>query len=277
MKNLLNIPAIALLILAFGCSLDSATDLQELSLINEKEYKNTVSDQSLSNFMEKNGILTANIEKIDDGYILDDCILISHQKLSIWDSLNNNPNFQTKTQSIITVPSNEIRTITYRISSEIPFEMKNLINEVINSYNSIRNFNIKFQSTQLSNEELLFQNGNSGLGRADWPTNGNSGRFVQLNVNSLNNSIYTDAQRKFVIAHEIGHIMGFRHTDWIEQNEGLYGFDDGYYTFIGASLIPATFDNDPYSIYNSGPYYFNRRLPIPSFSDFNYTDLLAIR
>lgn len=240
-------------------------------------------DPRLKDFMVKNGIITSKIKSHEGRYIVDECIVITEEKLSEWDSSQKGANLQTRTQANVSVPVGEIKTITYRIASNIPSSTATLINQVIQNYNSIRNFNLNFQPTTSTNQQLLFLGVTDSppyyvpTGKADWPTNGNIGSFVELDINDFNSTSITNGIKLFVIAHEIGHTIGFRHTDWLEQEEGNYGYDDGIYKFIGGTLIPATFHSDPISIYNSTGYYQDRYLPTPEFSDFPYTDLLAIR
>jgi hypothetical protein len=234
-------------------------EMQETNQVPLETDSNTLTldpiliDPNLRDYLTKNGIHTNKVSLENERYIIDGCIIVTQEKLSSWGSKIGGESLQTRTDAQVSVPAGTIKTITYRISSSIPSATTSLVNNVIQKYNSIRNFNINFQETSSTNQDILFTtHGGSAFGLADWPTNGRIGTKVELNLAAFNSPSYNDNQKKFVIAHELGHTLGFRHTDWIQQSEGLYGVDDGIYKYIGATLIPATFDSDPYSIYNSG-------------------------
>lgn len=78
------------------------------------------------------------------------------------------------------------------------------------------------------------------------------GRNMYLNQSLFRQFLTTDSQRKKLIAHEFGHMIGLRHTNW-RTNEAEFDVASGQ--IVGAYLIPGT-DNssnnpDPLSVFNS--------------------------
>jgi hypothetical protein len=104
------------------------------------------------------------------------------------------------------------------------------------------------------------------LAMAQYPTGGNSpGKTIKINLGYRGgagpNGVPTAASKVHILAHEFGHTVGFRHTDWRQRGESVSP---------GANLVPGTTENDPASIMisTSG----NR-----NWAGFSYFDRVAIR
>jgi len=110
----------------------------------------------------------------------------------------------------------------------------------VNNYNRLNldiNFSLTFGTNYGPQDMLIYHNPNqSGSGgSAGFPSNGNPNKFVQIyGLDSFNTNVV-----EHVITHEIGHSVGFRHTDWFSRqscgqntNEGTAG--------VGAVHIPGT-------------------------------------
>jgi hypothetical protein len=121
----------------------------------------------------------------------------------------------------------------------------------IANYNRLNlniNFNLTF-GTNYQNKDMVVYNNTvnnpSGAGgSAGFPSNGNPNKFVQIyGLSNYNTNVI-----EHVITHEIGHSVGFRHTDFFSRqscgqntNEGTAG--------VGANYIPGTPSGfDPTSI-----------------------------
>ncbi|RDC56413.1 hypothetical protein DU508_12500 [Pedobacter chinensis] len=92
---------------------------------------------------------------------------------------------------------------------------------------------------------------------SEFPTNDNAGFRIRINGN-LYNSL-SDSQKIYILTHEIGHCLGFRHTD----NPGNDSF--------GTIQIPGTPTSDPNSVMNSGSY----NSVVPNWSSFSTYDVIA--
>ena len=111
----------------------------------------------------------------------------------------------------------------------------------VNNYNRL-NTGIRFSLSYAAStnaDMVVYNNGASGGGgSAGFPSSsGAPNKFIQINAGT--NSFSTNVN-EHVITHEIGHSIGFRHTDYFNRslscgsggNEGSAG--------VGAILIPGT-------------------------------------
>lgn len=111
----------------------------------------------------------------------------------------------------------------------------------VNNYNRLNlsiSFNLTF-GTNFGPQDMVVYNNNANQsgsgGSAGFPSGGAPFKFVQ--IYGLSNSDTNVIEH--VITHEIGHSVGFRHTDWFSRqscgqnvNEGTAG--------VGANAIPGT-------------------------------------
>lgn len=119
----------------------------------------------------------------------------------------------------------------------------------VNNYNRLNltiRFTLTFGTNYQNKDMVVYRNpNNSGSGgSAGFPSNGNPNKFIQ--IYGLSGS--TTDVNEHVITHEMGHSVGFRHTDYFSRqscgqntNEGTAG--------VGANPIPGTPSGyDPTSI-----------------------------
>jgi len=117
-------------------------------------------------------------------------------------------------------------------------------------YSGLPNFNLRFDRTTNQNEADLvmqagtytFQNQNGVVGEAYFPSNGQIGIGIGIN---LYYSYFSETQKIYTLVHEIGHTIGFRHT-------GEYGSGVNKGVAFGGYTIPGTPDDDTNSVFNSG-------------------------
>jgi len=154
--------------------------------------------------------------------------------------------------------SGGIRTISIRLGSGFPSYYSTALDQVIARYNSY-NLTIRFLRVS-SGGEIVISGANLGrvafggciLGQAGgFPSNGNPSSGFTLSTNKCATSYINTANKADeVMAHELGHCIGFRHTDYMNRiscgsnsNEGEAG--------VGAIWIDGTITTVTSGNYNS--------------------------
>lgn len=56
--------------------------------------------------------------------------------------------------------------------------------------------------------------GDQTVAGAEPPVNGNAGPQIRINLDFFSNRIVTTGQKRYNMVHELGHSVGFRHTNW---------------------------------------------------------------
>jgi hypothetical protein len=199
--------------------------------------------QSIANL----GFSTDDVHKQGNNYLVEGDILLTPDNLS---EVSSSPNLriaeneQYRTTNLV---KNLPRTVTISISN-LPTVYANATSNAVTRYNAL-NLSLKFQVVSSGgNIQIIgFNEGPSGgyitLGSSGFPTSsGNPYNQIQMNTNAQAYGTNPDVNYiTSVIQHELGHCIGFRHTDYMNRafscggrhtNEGSAG--------IGAINIPGT-------------------------------------
>ncbi|WP_024770827.1 M57 family metalloprotease [Aquimarina macrocephali] len=159
---------------------------------------------------------------------------LAEQKLAEVD----NGNKQYRTNNLVSSGNRNISIIGYTGSGyALTSKMRTGLQWAVNNYNALNNtlnFTLSFAAST-SADMVVYNNGASGAGgSAGFPSGGRPYKWIQINAgsNSLNNNVM-----EHLMTHEMGHCVGFRHTDYAKRrcdgsNEGAAG--------IGAIHIPGT-------------------------------------
>ena len=202
--------------------------------------------------LEKMYFNTDGIEKIDfllpDGnttpmFRVEGDILFSKQQIEEMEMGGDITTKQYHTNNLVS--TNGVRTISiigYTGGSGFGLSSKERtgLQWAVNNYNRLGlkiRFSLSYGTSYQSKDMVVYHNPNqSGSGgSAGFPTGGNPHKFVQIyGLNGFNTNVV-----EHVITHEMGHSIGFRHTDWWSRqscgqnsNEGTAG--------VGAVHIPGT-------------------------------------
>lgn len=203
-------------------------------------------------------------EKTADGnYLIEGDILLTKAQLQSMSGVPPTHNFiianeeHYRTTNLVNT-NGGVRTITVSLGSGFPSHYSTGLDQAIARYNSY-NLNIRFQRVSTGGE-IVVSGANLGraigggciLGRsAGFPTNGNPAPGFTLSTSKCATSYISNANlADEVIAHEMGHCIGFRHTDYMNRiscgqnsNEGDAG--------VGAIHIDGTITTVTQGNYNS--------------------------
>jgi hypothetical protein len=189
------------------------------------------------------GFGTSDVQKIDEGYLVEGDIVLTE------DFLNQQPggnllrianNEQYRTTNLVSAP----RTITLALDSKLSAlaGYPQALAVVRDRYNA-ENLTLKF-SIVSSNADITFVSGNGNfLASAGFPSGGKPYGTVKVNAKSIGTGTTTTFYNfaGTIMAHEAGHCIGFRHTDYMDRSYSCGGSasNEGAST-VGAILIPGT-------------------------------------
>ena len=151
-----------------------------------------------------------------------------------------------RTTNVVSTPSSGQRNITVRLGSGFPSYYSTGLNQALARYN---NLNLKIKFTRVtSGGNIVITGANLGtsgggciLGQASgFPSGGNPSSGFTLSTSSCATSYINTANKADeVIAHEIGHCIGFRHTDYMNRSSCGQNANEGS-AGVGAVHIPGT-------------------------------------
>jgi hypothetical protein len=192
--------------------------------------------------IKKLGFHTHDVLREEGGYIVEGDIFLSEQDVqeayfaeALLLRIAETEQYRT-TNLVTGLP----RLITVTISSRLPSSYVAALDEALNRFNS-ENLSLTFQRVS-SNGDISITRGNGNyLASAGFPSSsGDPYGSVLINSRFLGNNP-NQSYLATIIAHEIGHCIGFRHTDYMDRSFSCGGAatNEGAST-VGAILIPGT-------------------------------------
>ncbi|MBX0290844.1 zinc-dependent metalloprotease [Hymenobacter sp. HSC-4F20] len=229
-NSYLVVAALAMLTTALGsCS-------EKEAVVNKQQ---DISADALSQIRQL-GFSAANVQRDEDGnYVVEGDIVLSAADLSSRAAvqlLRVGQAEQYRTTNLVTgLP----RTITVSISSQLPSSYVAGLDEAIARYNA-QNLQLTFTRVSSGGNISIARGNGSYLASAGFPTGGNPYGEVKVNSRAIGNAP-AQAYLATILAHEIGHCIGFRHTDYMDRSYSCGGAtsNEGAST-VGAILIPGT-------------------------------------
>lgn len=210
-----------------------------------KDPQNEISQETLAR-ISSHGFGTSDVQKTEDGYLVEGDIILTEEFLNSMPGgtllrIANNEQYRT-TNLVTGLP----RVITVSLDSKLASltGYPEALQEMVDRYND-ENLSLSFQVTTSTNATIKFVNANGPyLASAGFPSNSGA-PYGQVKVYSRN--IGSGGSSQFInflatiLAHECGHCIGFRHTDYMDRSYSCGGApsNEGAST-VGAIHIPGT-------------------------------------
>lgn len=218
--------------------------LSMLAISCKKDAKAPIQDNGISGDVLTKikglGFSSSNVQKHPEGYLVEGDIVITPEQLNQTGSsqfLRIAGEEQYRTYNLVgSLP----RTITVRVSTSLSSTYVSATDAAIARYNS-QSLLINFTRVT-SGGNIVITAAPSGAGylaSAGFPSGGNPYNSVLVNASALSGQPLNTITS--VLAHEIGHCIGFRHTDWMSRQYSCGGsaVNEGAGT-VGAVQIPGT-------------------------------------
>lgn len=164
------------------------------------------------------GFSTAEVQRVDEGYLVEGDIILTEADLS---RVSSSPNLviadeeQYHTFNLVKALP---RTITVSVSGSVPSGFLAAVDAAIGRYNA-ENLRITFQRVSSGgNIDITLVKSRQYIASAGFPTS--SGQpYSQIKYSTAYaGSNFSLNFKTTVIAHEIGHCIGFRHTDYMNRS-----------------------------------------------------------
>ncbi|GAB3012390.1 hypothetical protein GCM10027051_14170 [Niabella terrae] len=198
------------------------------------------------------GYKDSEIKDTGDEYLVDGDILFSKEALPDFSIFGTTPKIQQSGRTSYlsySVQSNILVRIDPSMNS-----LKSEIEGAIAIWDSVLNSRIRFVVTEGTNQDVLIVNAELGrgiCGAAYFPMNGLPGSLVKINKDEIAGN--TLEERVRTIAHQLGHVIGFRHTNWYSTLEpASKTLPDNIARGYAAQLLKMPDERDPSSLMNSG-------------------------
>ncbi len=244
------------ILLAFLC-------LSLLSVSCKRETVFTKDDisQDVLQKITAQGFSTENVRKVDNGYLVEGDIVLTEQNLQAQSTSPTLLIANTEQYRTTNLVKNTPRTITISVSGTLTglAVWSNATDEFIRRYNAL---GLQFTLQRVSNggnvDIVGFNEGPSGgyitLGSSGFPdAAGNP--YPQIKMNTNTQAYGANPNQGYitsVLQHEMGHCIGFRHTDYFDRSLSCGGHKSNERAgTIGAILIsgtPSGFDRESFML-----------------------------
>ena len=189
------------------------------------------------------GFGTSNVQMVDGGYLVEGDIILTPDFLAerpAGSLLRIANNEQYRTTNLVNQNRNVSLALDSKLSAKAGYPQA--LEEVRRRY-SAENLTLTFTVVS-SGADITFSNANGQyLASAGFPTGGNPYNSVQVNSRAIGTGTSTTFINYLatILAHEAGHCIGMRHTDYADRSYSCGGAvsNEGAST-VGAILIPGT-------------------------------------
>ena len=186
------------------------------------------------------GFSTAEIQKIDEGYLVEGDIVITNSSLN---EVPTSPKLRiagVEQYNTFNLVKNDPRTINVSTSGTVSAAFSVAVDSAIKRYND-QSLSLTFQRVPSGGHiNIRIVNTGQYIASAGFPTSGGEPYHEVKYAKMYSN--YSTSFMTTVIAHELGHCIGFRHTDYMNRaySCGSGGNEGQETTGVGAIHIPGT-------------------------------------
>jgi dual-action HEIGH metallo-peptidase len=189
----------------------------------KKEVKTAAEEipQSVKDLIYAAGFGTSNIQKVDEGYLVEGDIILTPEYL------NNHPQQmllrageEEQYHTTNLVSTNGSRNITVSLSNRLPSSYIAALDEMVSRYNAV-NLQITFSRVSSGGDIQFVAGHGSYLASSGFPdSQGNPYGTVKVNASYIGNGNGSSTFINYlatIFAHEAGHCIGFRHSDYFNR------------------------------------------------------------
>jgi hypothetical protein len=198
-----------------------------------------ISDEALAQIYNL-GFSNKNVTLNEDGdYVVEGDIVLSKSDLTAVPSMQFFRVGEAEQYRTTNLVKGLPRVINVSISSDLPASYVSALDVAIGRYNAL-NLQITFQRVSTGAAISIVKGNGNFLASAGFPTSAGS-PYNQIKVNSRAIGNQPQNTVASILAHEMGHCIGFRHTDYMDRSFSCGGAptNEGAST-VGAVLIPGT-------------------------------------
>lgn len=191
-----------------------------------------------------------------DHYLVEGDIMIDKSWLEAWRRADLYQSSSQQWQTPGVVSQSVVSNIVVNLSGIAAYpDWLAATRQAMAEYGALSGTTIRFVEGSNAHINVSMYSTHSSTGAtASWPVNGSPGPTIQINSQA---NVTSHDLRVHIMAHEFGHTVGFRHSNWQTNSEGQNG----------AILIPNTPSNDAQSIMQSVA------RPWTGFSGYDYLSL----
>ncbi|MBO9616509.1 MAG: hypothetical protein J7619_27720 [Dyadobacter sp.] len=204
----------------FSCQENEISTIKNEEVQVEKPNQAQTS-QKVYSYIKSLGFKDSEIKDIGNDFLVDGDMLFD--KSVVPDTLNNR-NGRVQQYGVSNyIGYNEQPFVTVRIDPSMS-AYTNDITAAIANWNNVPGCRVNLTLVTGSDADIAIYNsdlGSNTCGNAYTPINGQAGNRININVNVV--ASFSTLQRRRTITHELGHAIGFAHTNWSsigETNEG---------------------------------------------------------
>lgn len=240
-KNLTLLLALALGMIVVSCSKDTAIvdEEQDTAIGIPQDVLEKARSLHFNTFDMQETTFEKPGGKIEEAYLLEGDIIMTRDQLMGMQLGGDITSKQYRTNNLVNDGVITIIGYTGNNSNGLTSKMQTALQWAVNNYNRL-NLDISFQLTYGTNwqdkDMVVYQVAGGGGGSAGFPSGGAPNKFVRINSGT---DAFSTNVNEHVICHEIGHSVGFRHTDWFSRQSCGQNVNEGS-AGVGANHISGT-------------------------------------